>query len=129
MEPDLDGKAVTVLLLVLTNEHHEHFERKFIVKQASQFGNYDYLGDLHMIFRLKKTFPLADWKNSSWSAPFTQEAHNNHSMVSTSVALPWHFGKDPDPAISVSDLQEGKNFISKYFGLLLFEANYIIFQR
>ncbi len=65
MEPDLDGKAVTVLLLVLTNEHHEHFERKFIVKQASQFGNYDYLGDLHMIFRLKKTFPLADWKNSS----------------------------------------------------------------
>jgi hypothetical protein len=25
----------------------------------------DYLGDLHMIFRLKKTFPLADWKNSS----------------------------------------------------------------
>jgi hypothetical protein len=29
-----------------------------------------------------------------------------YSMVFTSVADPWHFGVDPDPAIFVIDLQD-----------------------
>jgi hypothetical protein len=43
-------------------------------------------------------------------------------LVSISVADPWHFGVDPDPAIFVIDLQDAPKKKKKEFCLLLFEG-------
>ncbi len=64
--------------------------------------------------------PLPHWPDSP--APFLASLGCKKLHVSASVADPWHFGTDPDPAIFVIDLQDaGKNkFFLQVFLLITF---------
>ncbi len=56
----------------------------------------------------------------------------NISCKQSSVADPWHFGVDPDPAIFFIDLQDANKkqiFSEKFFLLITFWGySYIIFK-